>query len=92
MGARGTGTIDFGSAPGKNNTTLVVTGQAGIVAGSDVEAFMMVESTADHNADEHSVVPMNLRCGSIVAGTSFTITAVSEWVLTGTFKVRWVWL
>lgn len=89
--ATGTATIDFGAAPGSNRATTVITGQTTIASGSFCEAFMMLDSTADHSADEHLIAPIRLLCGDVVAGTGFTIEACSEWVLTGTFSVRWVW-
>lgn len=88
----GTATIDFGASPGGNSASVAVTGQTAIVSGSKVEAFMMYEASADHNAEEHALVPVRLTCGTIVAGTGFTIYARSEWVLSGTFKVNWVWV
>ena len=90
--ASGTGTtvIDFGSQ-GVNNTSLVVTGIASIGGSAFVEAFMMRESTSDHSADEHLMVPMRILCGDVVAGVGFTIYAASEWLLKGTFAVRYVW-
>lgn len=91
MPATGSTTISFGSAPGTNMVTATVTGQTAIVAGSSAEAFIMGEASASHNAYEHAFVPIRLTCGSVVAGTGFTITAVSELRLTGTFNVRWVW-
>jgi hypothetical protein len=95
MGATGTATIDFGAAPGTNVTSVVVTGQTGILSGSFAEAFMMADSTVSgatgHNAEEHKLVPIKLTCGSVVAGTGFTIFAESSWRLTSTFQVRWVW-
>ena len=91
MPATGFTTLDFGAVPGGNVATVVVTGQAGIVSGSSAEAFMMGDSTVDHNADEHAITPMRLSCSAVVAATGFTITAVSDWCLTGTYKVRWVW-
>jgi hypothetical protein len=87
----GTTTIDFGSAPGTNVVTTTVTGQAAIVSGSLVEAFMMAESTATHNAYEHSILPIVIRVGNIVEGVGFDIIASSEQRLTGTFSVKWVW-
>jgi hypothetical protein len=92
--ASGTGnvTLDFGAAPGTNIATATVTGQTTISATSGVEAYLMgIDTTATHNAVEHSLVPINLSCISITAGTGFTIQGASEWRLTGTFKVRWVW-
>lgn len=91
MGAQGTATIDFGAAPGGNTAQVNVTGQTGILAGSLAEAWIMADSTADHNAEEHMIVPVLCTCGSVSAGTGFTIYARSEWRLSGTFQVRWVW-
>jgi hypothetical protein len=90
MGAKGTATVDFG-ATGGDYATVTVTGQTSIGAGSAVEAWMMRESTSDNTADEHSIAPIRLTCGDIVAGTGFTIHAVSDWRLFGTFAVHWVW-
>jgi hypothetical protein len=92
--ANGTGnlTLDFGAAPGTNIATTTVTGQTGISGTSGVEAYMMgLDSTADHNTAEHAIVPIRLTCSGIDAGTGFTIQGISEFRLTGTFKVRWVW-
>jgi hypothetical protein len=88
-------TIDFGSAPGTNTTTAVVTAQTNIASSSTISVFMMADSTAvgavGHNSDEHKIVPMTLTADTIVAGVGFTINAVSQWRLTSTFIVRWVW-
>ena len=62
MGATGTATLNFGSTPGTNRVTTTVTGQASIVSGSLVEAWLMNEATATHNAYEHSLVPLIIRC------------------------------
>lgn len=91
MPGTGTATINFGAAPGGHQAQVAVTGQTTIVSGSLCEAFMMLDSTADHSADEHLIAPIRLVCGSVVAGTGFTIYACSEWSLTGSFSVRWVW-
>jgi len=92
MGATGTAILDFGDTPGTNVVTTTVTGQAGILAGSMVEAFLMAESTATHNAYEHMIVPLVLRVGNVVAGAGFDIYASSELRLDGTFSVKWVWV
>lgn len=89
----GTATLDFTSTPSET-ASVVVTGQAGILAGSHVEAFFMAETTADNGADEHeeaaAICP--LVCGAVVAGTGFTITAHPIAALgVGTFAVRWVY-
>lgn len=91
MPATGSAVLNFGSAPGTNHVTTVVTGQASISATSHVEAFLMAESTASHNAIEHAIVPIKITCGAVVAGVGFTINAFSELRLSGTFACRWVW-
>lgn len=91
MSGTGNASLDFGAAPGGNAASVVITGQGGIGVGSQAEAWMMASSTADHNAEEHMLVPVKLTCGSIVAGTGFTIYARSEWRLAGLFTVQWVW-
>lgn len=95
MGAQGSTTIDFGATPGTNHVTKVITGQASIVAGSHVEAFIQGnDSTADHNVYEHTtVLPLYVRLSinTIVAGVGFTINALTELRLTGLVAVRWVW-
>lgn len=73
MGATGTGSLDFGAFPGKSDASLVITGQAGIVAGSLVEAWLRPVATADHTADEHMMETLTVLAGNIVAGTGFTI-------------------
>lgn len=93
MATAGNATLDFGSVP-VDEASVVVTGQAGIAAGSDVEAYFMAETTGDNGLDEHqeAAALCKLVCGAIVAGTGFTIYAHCLAMLgTGTFKVRWVW-
>ena len=95
MSQTGTAIIDFGAPPGTNIASIVITGQTAIVAGSLVEAWMMSDSTAvgavGHNEPEHRIVPIKLTCGDIVPGVGFTIWAETDWRLTSTFQVRWVW-
>lgn len=77
MGAQGTATLDFGAFPGKSDASVTVTGQAGIVAGSLVEAWLRLEATTDHSADEHLVETLKVAAGNIVGGTGFTIYGVN---------------
>ena len=91
MGIQGDVEIDFGAAPGTNHASVVVIGQAGIYAGAAVEAWLMAESSTDHNAVEQRVIDGNIRCGDIVVNTSFKIYADMNVRLTGKIKVRWVW-
>ena len=76
MPGQGTTTVDFGAFPGKTDASAAVTGQAGIGAGSLVEAWIFPTATADHSADEHWVDPPEVFAGNVVAGTGFTIYAV----------------
>jgi hypothetical protein len=94
MSNQGTATIDFGAWPGSNEASATVAGQADIEATSGVEAWFMGDDTsADHTAADHRYAPcfIHLTCGSIVAGTGFTIFARSTEKMTGTWSVRWVW-
>lgn len=93
MAGTGTATLDFTSTPCET-ASITVTGQAAILTTSHVEAFWMSETTADNGADEHeeAAALCPLVCGSLIAGTGFTITAHPIAALgVGTFKVRWVW-
>jgi hypothetical protein len=78
LGAQGTSTINFGSFPGTADTSVTVTGQASILAGSLVEAWIIPTATGDHSADEHWVDPPRVMAGNVVAGTGFTIYATSR--------------
>lgn len=78
MAAQGTTTVDFGAFPGVTDTTAVIIGQAGILAGSLVEAWIFPTATADHSVDEHWVDPPEVFAGNVIAGTGFTIYAVSK--------------
>lgn len=73
-----TATIDFGVFPGASDTSLAITGQAGIVSGSIVKAWIQPASTSDHSADEHIVEPIRVYAGNISPGTGFTIYAVGD--------------
>jgi hypothetical protein len=77
MGAQGTTTVDFGAYPGSDSTSVAVTGQAAILSGSLVEAWIFPAATADHTHDEHLVDPPRVIAGSVSAGTGFTIYAFS---------------
>lgn len=78
MGAQGTTTVNFGAFPGAYEASAVVTGQASIVAGSLVEAWVRPEATADHSADEHMIERLRVIATDIVAGTGFTVRAWNE--------------
>lgn len=90
-GAGGYATVDFGSG-GASDTTINITGQAGITAGSVVIAAISPAATATHSADEHVVESIEVMAGNIVAGTGFTIYArTTTEVLRGEWNVAWNW-
>ena len=97
MGAQGTATVDFGAFPGASDTSVAVTGQAGILSGSLVEAWILPAATADHSADEHIVEELTVTAGNISAGTGFTIyalhspTSKGDTLLYGTWNIAWAW-
>jgi hypothetical protein len=105
MSGQGTSTLNFGAFPGATDATVVVTGQAGILATSLVEAWIFPAATADHTVDEHWVDPPEVFAGSVIAGTGFTIYGViksrvdigpqSRTVdyprVYGSWTVAWVW-
>jgi hypothetical protein len=76
MAATGTAILDFGAYPGKLDAKIAVTGQAAILAGSRVEAWIDTgTATAAHSTDEHIMASAMLAVtyGTIVAATGFTI-------------------
>jgi hypothetical protein len=77
MGAQGFTTVDFGAFPGKSDATVTITGQAGILAGSLVEAWIRPVATADHTAGEHVVETLKAVAHSIVVGVGFDITVMN---------------
>ena len=99
MGASGTTTITFGALPGSLDTSVVVTGQTGILAASLCEAWLdpTQPATADHSVDEHLMASemIEVSCSNIVAGTGFTINVHANGLpypfLYGVFNISWVW-
>lgn len=91
MGATGSAVLNFG-ATSCLDASVVVIGQAGILATSKVEAMIRLEATADHSVDEHRVEPIKLTAGNIVAGTGFTIYGESNLQTYGQWNVTWVWV
>lgn len=94
MSASGLAVIDFGTFPGSNEASLVITGEAGIVAGSIVDAWIVIKATADHTENDHAYAAAlaGVAAGTIVGAAGFTIHARSEQKLQGTFNVAWAWV
>jgi hypothetical protein len=77
MASTGTALLDFGAFPGASDASIVITGQAGILSTSFVEAWIFPAATADHSADEHVFETLKVMAGNIVAGTGFTIYGIN---------------
>ena len=89
----GTAIIDFGAAPGTNIVSVNVTGQTGILTTSYVMCWINGDdSTASHNAYEHMLSPIKVNASAISSGVGFTINAITDLRLTGTFSVRYSWV
>ena len=90
--------VNFGAFPGTDVATVAVVGQAGIVAGSLVDAWLVSETTADHSEDEHAMlqnyVTVTVARSTIVAGTGFTITAMCDDKsrMFGLLRLNWTWV
>ena len=90
---KGTATINFGSFPGNSEASVVVTGLTGIASNSTILAFFAADSTSDHTVSDHLYCPLLVRlsCGTIIAGTGFTLFARCLDKMQGTFLVRYIW-
>lgn len=101
MGAQGTTSLTFGAFPGTSDAAVAVAGQAAILSGSLVEAWLLPAATADHTADEHWVEELMVFAGAVVAGVGFTIYGVHRpatnaadgrgTLVFGAWNVAWVW-
>ncbi len=92
-GGAGVGEVDFGAWPGTTDTTLAITGQGSIVAGSVVSAWLYPKATTEHSLDEHVVEEIDIYAGNIVAATGFTIYAKTRSLrLYGKYSVAWRWI
>ncbi len=98
-GGAGHAEVDFGALPGKLDASVAVTGQAGILAGSVVKAWIRLLDTPEHTADEHMIAPLKVFAGNIVPGTGFTIYVLydsalvdrlsnADWLLLGQTSAR----
>lgn len=92
--AAGAVTIDFGNFPGLNEITATITGQATIVSGSKVTAWLSPLVTSNHTVEDHlfALNIINVTAGNIVAATGFTIYARSMDKLQGVYNLNWMWV
>jgi hypothetical protein len=89
-GHSGTASVNFST--GADAATVAVTGQAAIGVASRVQAWIRLDTTADHTPDEARVESLKITAGNIVAGTGFTIYAdCYEGLATGVFDIDWSW-
>ena len=105
MPGSGAATLDFGVFPGASDTSLAISGQAAIVPGSLVEAWLLPGVTADHSTDEHIVDPPRIVAANISSGVGFTIYGTARdgpdgnfanknantGLVYGQWSVAWVW-
>lgn len=91
MATKGTATLDFGAAPGADEATVTVT-TTGLSPTSHIEAFAMLDSTADNSIDEHEMLAVLGRFSCVyVSSTQFTIKCnLIGLRAMGTFSVRWI--
>lgn len=89
----GIATIDFGSYPGSNEVSTLVS-DIGITSASKIQVFIVSDdSTVDHTSNDHKYAPLLVKfaAGDIVNNTSFTIYAMCAEKMQGTFKVRYAY-
>jgi len=96
MSGKGSAIVNFGAAPGNTDASVVVTGQAGILATSFCEAWVDgtdQAGTANHSTDEHAMLASTagVVCRTIVPGTGFTIEVAANMRTIGRFNLLWVW-
>lgn len=92
--------VDFGTFPGQPLASLAVTGVGRIKANSKVTAWIFPDDgTADHTADEHIVVPLQVTASNVVAGVGFTLNVVAlpdggreAPRYHGLWNVAWFWI
>jgi hypothetical protein len=86
----GTGTLNFGSitSSGTNDTSVIIINSA--VLTTSIITLQINGTTAEHNSLEHTIAPIRLTYDTIINNTSFKVTAVSDWQLTGTFQFNYL--
>jgi hypothetical protein len=90
----GSSTLSFGSVPGTNISTIVVTGQSSIGSSAQVKVWFQGDASSDHNTYEHATIlplAVSLTAGDIVAGVGFTIYAATQLRITGNVVCHWEW-
>ena len=90
MAGKGTATIDFGSSPVAELTVTVT--DAAITSSSYVEAFVMIDSTADNDLDAHRHAAASWKLVCLAGDGSFelNICCLVDMCF-GTFKIRYAY-
>ena len=78
--------------PGTNTASTTVTGLTAFTDTDTVQTWLMADSTSDYNSYEHKLAPLQIRVKNPITGVGFTIEAVTDFRLTGTFKVRYAFI
>ncbi len=76
--ASGSAIVNFGAFPGSSDSSVIITGQIGILSNSIMQAWLMPIATSDHSSDEHLLEPIKVLAGNIVPGSSFTVYALNN--------------
>lgn len=90
MSGKSSATIDFGATPVAEGAFTVT--DAAITAATDVEAFVVIDSTVDNDADAHRLAAASWKLAALPGTGSFTlyITCLIG-LCTGTFKIRYAY-
>ena len=84
----GTATIDFGTTPVSSNVFTIT--DASIASTNYVEAFVMIDSTADNTVDDHRHAAVSWRTSCLAGTGSFELDIDCLLDLChGTFKIRY---
>lgn len=90
MAGKSSATIDFGSTPVSEASFTIA--DASITATTVVEPFMLVDSTADNDAEAHRHAAASWQMVALPASGSFTlyVTCLMD-MCWGTFKVQYAY-
>lgn len=106
MAASGVATANFGAHPGAVDATVDVTGQAGFVAASEVEAWVIPVATADHTVDDHIIDALDVSAYYLADGSFRIVVTAVPWPQTrpldrnqgaqahrnfGQWSIGWAW-
>lgn len=90
MAGKASTTIDFGATPVAEGSFTIT--DANITAATEVEAFVVVDSTADNDAEAHRHAAASWQMSALPQSGGFTlyVTALMD-LCWGTFKVRYAY-